>query len=148
MANAYHTTDPEKLLELKRLEADALLDLLRTINQAGLEISQLCLITRNLLRAQLGVRKMVFYYELNHVWKEGMRTGFPPLPEDAFAELLEFHYTTAISASLHPALGRYGVQYVVPVSNRDAPIACFAIAEFAETEIELRNDLIFIETLG
>ena len=42
--NVYDTNDPKKLLALKRLEADALLDVLRTINHDELKIIQLCTI--------------------------------------------------------------------------------------------------------
>ncbi|MEL6626851.1 MAG: hypothetical protein AAFQ92_15080, partial [Bacteroidota bacterium] len=72
--NVYNTTDPQKLLELKRLEADALLDVLRTINHEGMTIRNLCLIVRNTLRAQLGVRKMAIFYLEEDTWLEDLLT--------------------------------------------------------------------------
>ncbi|MDX1906268.1 MAG: PP2C family protein-serine/threonine phosphatase [Bacteroidia bacterium] len=148
MNNAYNTNDPQKLLELKRLEADALLDVLRTINQAELNVRQLCLIARNVLSAQLGVRKMVFYYGSNISWTEGMRLGFRPFSEAAFAEVLEMTQITRVNETEHPALRLSGAEYVVPVINQKEAVAYFIIAQFADTEIETQGDLIFIETLG
>jgi sigma-B regulation protein RsbU (phosphoserine phosphatase) len=146
--NVYHTSDPEKLLELKRLEADALLDILRTINQAGLEVPQLCTITRNLLMAQLGVRKILFYYESPEGWAEGIRAGFKPLPAGAREELREIRALTRVEAAACPELSACGIEYVVPIVQRDQSLAFFAVSEFADSEIEARSDLIFIETLG
>lgn len=149
MKNAYNTNDPSKLLELKRLEADALLDVLRTINQSDeLRISQLCMIARNVLIAQLGVRKMMFYYDAGGEWAEGMRVGFPEFGEAQLKELFTVNKLTEISPESFPALAELRVEYVVPVDNRGNIMAYFCIADFADTEVEAQNDLIFIETLG
>ncbi|MEM6764667.1 MAG: PP2C family protein-serine/threonine phosphatase [Bacteroidota bacterium] len=148
MENAYNTTDPKKLLELKRLEADSLLDVLRTINHAELKISQLCMIARNVLRAQLGVKKMIFYYQQENGWVEGTRLGFKPLPPSARNELFNIKALTSINGETYPLLNKDGVEYVVPINNREETTAYFAIADFADSEIEAENDLIFIETIG
>ncbi|MEM8897060.1 MAG: PP2C family protein-serine/threonine phosphatase [Bacteroidota bacterium] len=148
MENAYNTTDPKKLLELKRLEADSLLDVLRTINHAELKISQLCMIARNVLRAQLGVKKMVFYYQHENGWVEGTRLGFPPFPPSARDELFSIKTLTRVDGDSHPLLNKYKVEQVIPINNRDETTAYFAIADFADSEIEAENDLIFIETIG
>ncbi|MEZ4773415.1 MAG: PP2C family protein-serine/threonine phosphatase [Bacteroidia bacterium] len=148
MKNAYDTNDPKKLLDLKRLEAAALLDVLRTINHYELNIIQLCTIARNVLRAQLGVKKMSFFYETSEVWKEGMRLGFDGFSEDAVLEMLVLKKTTPIKNKLQPHLAKLGVEYVVPIVNRGASKAYFCIADFADSEMETQNDLIFIETLG
>lgn len=148
MENAYNTNDPKKLLELKRLEAAALLDVMRTINHYELNISQLCTIARNVLRAQLGVRKMAFYYEFENVWREGMRLGFDPFSEEAIEELMKVRITTSVNAEAFPKLEKQNVEYIVPVTNRGTAKAFFVIADFADSEVEAENDLIFIETLG
>lgn len=146
--NAYNTNDPRKLLELKRLEADALLDILRTINHDDLKIGQLCKIARNVLRAQLGAKKVIFYYQANRDWVEGIRMGFEGLPDVADEELFRLHEITEITEAEHPALFQTSAEYVLPISNRDAAQAYFVVADFADSEVERQNDLIFIETIG
>ena len=148
MENVYNTTDPQKLLDLKRQEADALLDVLKTINHDELNIKQLCLIARNTLRAQLGVKKMVFFYEYEQLWKEGIQVGFPAFSRSEIEEMIDIKTITVISSEYHPALYNRGVEYVVPIKNRDEVSAFFAIADFADSEIEAQGDIIFIETLG
>ncbi|MEZ4830302.1 MAG: PP2C family protein-serine/threonine phosphatase [Bacteroidia bacterium] len=148
MRNAYDTTDSQKLLQLKRLEAAALLDVLRSINHHELNIQQLCTIARNILRAQLGVRKMSFFYEISNQWKEGMRLGFSPFSEETAGEMIQLKKTTQIKEKQHPELHRSGIEYVIPVVNRGMAKAYFCVAEFADSEMETQNDLIFIETLG
>jgi sigma-B regulation protein RsbU (phosphoserine phosphatase) len=148
MRNVYNTTDPSKLLELKRLEADALLDVLRTINSSEIDISRLCRIARNVLRAQLGVKKVIFYYEYEGSWVEGMRMGFDPMELDALEELIHFKKTTKVTSGFAPFLMAMGAEYVIPIINRGEPSAYFVIADFADTEMEVQNDLIFIATLG
>ncbi len=148
MRNVYNTTDPKTLLALKRLEADALLDVLRTINHAELKISQLCTIVRNVLHSQIGVKKMGFFYRAEDEWIEGLRMGFEEVSPDARAELFTIKRTQAISPSKHPALAALRIEYIVPINDRGVSNAYFTIAEFADSEVEAQSDLIFIETLG
>ena len=148
MENVYNTTDPQKLLDLKRQEADALLDVLRTINHNELNIKQLCLIARNTLRAQLGVKKMIFFYEYQGTWKEGIQIGFPTFSKADIEEMIDIKSISAITPESHPGLHLQGVEYVLPIKNRDEVTAFFAIADFADSEIEAQSDIIFIETLG
>lgn len=147
--NAYNTTDPSKLLELKRLEADALLDVLRTINQEDLQIDSLCRIAKYVLLGQLGVHKMAFFYEAGDNWEEGLRQGFSPLGLEAMQEMFAFQKEiTPISEETTPQLAQLKVEYIVPITHRDHARAFFLIADFADSEVEAQNDLIFIETLG
>ncbi|MFK7972602.1 MAG: PP2C family protein-serine/threonine phosphatase [Bacteroidia bacterium] len=148
MKNVYQTDDPHRLLQLKRLEADAMLDVLRTINLTDTNADQLSVIARNVLRAQLGVRKVTFFYEFEDQWREGMRLGFDELSVQALEELILYTKTTKVTAGIAPHLASLGAEYVVPIMNRDAPSAFFVVAEFADSEMETQNDLIFIETLG
>lgn len=148
MNNLYHTADPARLLELKRLESDAILDVLRTINQDTLSIQQLCLIARNLLRAQLGVKRMKFIYKSHGAWLEGINLGFSALSDAQTAELFTLRKTAALRTGAFPALAETPAEFALPIVNRGEPVAYFLIAEFADSEVEIQNDLIFIETLG
>lgn len=148
MRNVYDTQDPKELLKLKRLEADALLDVLRTINSTEIGIERLCKIAMNVLRAQLGVKQVTFYYEYEGNWLEGMRLDFDKLEIDAIEELLHFKKITKVTSGFAPALYEMGVEYVIPILNRGEPSAYFIIANFADSEMEVQNDLIFIATIG
>jgi sigma-B regulation protein RsbU (phosphoserine phosphatase) len=148
MRNVYDTQDPKELLKLKRLEADALLDVLRTINSTEIGIERLCKIAMNVLRAQLGVKQVTFYYEYEGTWLEGMLLGFDKMELEAIEELLHFKKITKVTPGFAPALHEMGAEYVIPILNRGEPSAYFIIADFADSEIEVQNDLIFIATIG
>lgn len=148
MRNVYDTQDPKELLKLKRLEADALLDVLRTINSTEIGIERLCKIAMNVLRAQLGVKQVTFFYQYEGTWLEGMRLGFEKMGLEAIEELLHFKKITKVTAGFAPALHEMEAEYVIPILNRGEPSAYFIIANFADSEIEVQNDLIFIATIG
>lgn len=148
MENVYQTNDPQKLLQLKRLEAAALLDVLKTINHYEHSVPRLCRIAQNVLRAQLGVRKMAFIYHAKSGWKEGIKTGFGPLENDQLEEMFTISAFAPILENTYPALSECGAEFVIPIKNRDEVFAFFLVADFADSEVEAQNDLIFIETLG
>lgn len=148
MRNLYDTRDPQELLKLKRLEADAILDVLRTINSTEMSVERLCRIAQNVLRAQLGVKALTFFYEYEGNWLEGMQLGFEKMSIIAIEELLQFQKTTKVTAGFAPALYHMGAEYVVPIINQGEPSAYFIVADFADSEMEVQNDLIFIATIG
>ncbi|MCI4669694.1 MAG: serine/threonine-protein phosphatase [Bacteroidia bacterium] len=146
--NVYQTTDPEKLLQLKRLEAEAILDILKSINNEKMSIKNLCLVVRNLLLTQLQVRKMAFFYESEESWIEGMRLKFSPFSEEAFDEMMAMTTTEKPVEDKQPNLLKLGIEYIIPIYNEGQIKAYFAIADFAESELEEQNDIIFIKTVG
>lgn len=148
MENVYQTNDPQKLLQLKRLEAAALLDVLRTINHYEHSVDRLCRIAHNVLRAQLGVKKMVFIFHAKTGWEEGIKTGFDLLVNDHLEEIFTITRFTEVNEENFPTLYTLKVEYVIPIKNRDEVFAFFLVADFADSEVEVQNDLIFIETLG
>ncbi len=150
MKNTYHNAGPERLLELKRLEADTLRDLLRSVNNPALDTKSVCMIVRNVLRAQIGVKKMIFFYKAEQQWKEGIRTNhFETATNEAIAEMQLLHYTTQITEEVLPNLCELGIEYVIPLNSAGGLTnAYFLIADFADTEEETQSDLIFIETVG
>lgn len=149
MKNHYHNAAPEKLLELKRLEADTLRDLLRSVNNPVLETKSVCMIVRNVLRAQIGVKKMLFFFKADKDWREGIRANFEILNNEALAEMQLLHYTTKITEEVLPHLSELGIEYVIPLNSAGGLTnAYFLIADFADSEEEAQSDLIFIETVG
>lgn len=146
--NFYNTEDPEVLLRLKRQEADALRDVLRSINMSQLKTKQIFKIAQNTLLAQIGVRKMNFVYREEDGLKYGMERGIGRLNGEAELELPTNLRVLQIDPETHQALHKLGVQYVVPINFRNEVSAWFMVADFADSEAETENDLIFIETIG
>ncbi len=146
--NYYNTDDPEVLLRLKRQEADALRDVLRSINTRQLKRRQIFMIAQNTLMAQLGVRKMLFVYRHDDELNYGMVRGIPKLDDEAVLELPTELKVVQVVPDVHQGLHERGVEYIVPINYRNAVNAWFLVANFAETEAETENDLIFIETIG
>jgi sigma-B regulation protein RsbU (phosphoserine phosphatase) len=145
---AYNTNDPELLLRLKRQEADALRDVLRSINQAHLRPEHIFKVARNTLLAQCEVHKMKFVYRNDEGFHTGMRHGFSQITPGALSELPSDLDAMEVNALHHPSLYAMGVEYVVPVNYRNQVAAWLLVAEFAESEAERDNDLIFIEIIG
>ncbi len=145
---AYNTNDPELLLRLKRQEADALRDVLRSINQAHLRPEHIFKVARNTLLAQCEVHKMKFVYRNEEGYHVGLRHGFPIMPPEAIQELPIHLDPLQVDPVLHPVLHGMGVEYIVPVNYRNQVAAWFLVAEFAESDAERENDLIFIEIIG
>lgn len=148
MVNVYDTNDPEKLLRLKRQEADALRDVIRSIHGSRLKPEQFFKITQNVLLAQLRVRKMKFVYKLGEQFVSGLNWRLEKLSEAACAELPNSAAVLEVTQEKYPALKAVGAEFVVPLSFRKGINAWFLVAEFADSEAEQENDLIFIETIG
>ena len=148
MKNVYNTTDPEVLLSLKRQEALAMRDVIRSMNQAHLKPEHIFKIAQNTLLAQLGVRKMAFFYKQETGFQTGLKRGFPEVSDQLFAELPSNLELLHVSPIKNPILSAFGAEYVVPVQFRNDVGAWFVIADFAESDAERENDLIFVETLS
>lgn len=146
--NFYNTEDPEVLLRLKRQEADALRDVLRSINMSQLKTRQIFKIAQNTLLAQIGVRKMSFVYRDEEGLQYGMERGISRLNHEAELELPCNLRVQQVEPEAQEALHKLGVQYVVPINYRNEVNAWFLVADFADSEAETENDLIFIETIG
>ncbi|MFN0200427.1 MAG: PP2C family protein-serine/threonine phosphatase [Bacteroidia bacterium] len=147
--NVYHTTDPEKLLALKRLEADTLRDIVRSIYDHTQDLSKTFKVVKNGVVTQLKIKKLFFFYETDFNWFEGIRHGWrEALSVEARAEMLGIHTTVKIEADTFPNLFEYGVEYVLPIKVSYVTRAYFLVAEFADSEEETHNDLIFLETVG
>ena len=128
--NFYNTEDPEVLLRLKRQEADALRDVLRSINMSQIKTRQIFKIAQNTLLAQIGVRKMSFVYREEDGIKYGMKRGIGKLDHDAELELPTNLRVQQIDPMIQVGLHELGVQYVVPINYQNAVNAWFLVADF------------------
>jgi len=144
--NAYDTEDPEKLLALKRQESDALLDIIRVMNK-GVNENQLIKVAFNLLRAQLGIGKLAFYRKKEAFWHLIEKTGYTNLPETVpYAN--DLNKGPVKGGKLTESIDKSEMAYLIPLQNRDLTEGFFIIDEFADSEAEVLNDIIFIETVG
>ena len=146
--NLYDTNDPEKLLLLKRQESFALLDVIRSINVAQLNLQNIFKIAKNTLLAQLGVRRMAFVFQKGDKYFTEMKHRIKEPTPQIQEELPITLGPMKVDPEDYPYLTEEGVEYVIPFIYGDGVGAWIMIADFAESEAEAENDLIFIETLG
>ncbi len=147
--NAYRSNDPNVLLELKRQESQAILDIVRC-TQPNMPTLNLILIVINTIRAQLGVKKLtlLIYDEQSDSIKIEKNYGFKWSADAQFQFLKDITEITDASQINLPFIKEQKVEYIIPIIRNLAPFAWFFIADFADTEEEKLNDLIFIETVG
>ncbi|MCS7073302.1 MAG: serine/threonine-protein phosphatase [Bacteroidia bacterium] len=145
MINAYNTNDPAKLLLLKRQEADAMLDVLRAV-QPNLTAKHFIFIVVNTIRAQLGVKKILLVSRTQNEYHVLSNFGFSHLLNLDFSFLGEIRFTQPCSPVF--SLPEPSPEYIVPLGNKQNPEAWFLVSEFADSDSEVENDLIFMETLG
>ena len=145
--NAYNTDDPEQLLELKRQEAAAMLQIVRS-DFVNLEPKEWINLVVRTIREQLGVRRLQLVTNIGGRIENQVNFGFPEFANDAYQLLLSCRRITEPSFGRYEELMYIGVEYIIPLGQSEVPDAWFLIAEFAESEAEVSNDLIFIETAG
>ncbi|MCS6904907.1 MAG: PP2C family protein-serine/threonine phosphatase [Bacteroidia bacterium] len=145
--NAYNTTNPEELLLLKKQEAAALLQVVRSISLT-LEpeelINLVCITSIN----QLGINKLILVTYLEEQFAIQFHHGFDYCNVEELKSLRTIGQLTKISNPSEFNLPAIGIEYVIPLGNPQAPGGWFLIADFADSEAEAENDLIFIETIG
>ncbi len=147
--NAYQSNDPNVLLELKRQESQAILDIVRC-TQPTMPALNLILIVINTIRAQLGVKKLtlLFYDEQTDKIKIEKNYGFKWNSDIDFDFLKDVYEITNIQDIDNEILKNQHVEFIIPITRNSVPCAWFFIADFADSEEEKQNDLIFIETVG
>jgi sigma-B regulation protein RsbU (phosphoserine phosphatase) len=146
--NLYQSSDPELLLRLKRMESERMLDIVRS-DQPDVNPAELIDRVVSIIRGQLGVRCIAFIRVVDDQMIIESNHGFGPLAVSSYERLIKCRLTTKVTHSLYKSLFDKGVEYIVPLSrNGYDPKAWFLIAQFADSEEEKRNDLLFIETAG
>lgn len=147
--NAYRSNDPSILLELKRQESQAILDIVRC-TQPNMSSLNLISIVINTIRAQLGVKKLTFllYDEDSKKIKIEKNFGFKWGTGGGFDFLNNISEITDVKNIDIEILHNQNVEFIIPIIRNSLPFAWFLIADFADSEEEKQNDLIFIETVG
>ena len=147
--NAYNTTDPAKLLALKREEAGIILDVVRSIHPT-ISLTLMIETVATRIIEQLDVRKLLYLNAENGVLQIRYRHNFPPVEAQQLEFLASIRTTQAVNPVEQPVLAELGAEYIIPLGSaaKESPSGWFIIADFAESEEETQNDLIFIETIG
>ena len=122
-----------------------MLDVLRAV-QPNLTAKQFIFIVVNTIRAQLGVKKILLVSRLANQFKIHTNFGFSHLSGLDFSFLLDTKYTQPFPRNLDSPDPL--PEFVIPLGNKQNPDAWFLVSEFADTDSEAENDLIFMETLG
>lgn len=148
--NVYNTTDPATLLELKREEAKIMLEVVRSIHP-NMRSQELINTVVQVIINQLDVNKLILITNLKDQKKIEFTYNFPSLQTQNLSFLDQFRTTTAVSVELEfDLLNNIKAEYIIPLGRKEGghPTAWFIIADFAESEAETLNDIIFIETVG
>jgi sigma-B regulation protein RsbU (phosphoserine phosphatase) len=147
--NAYNTTDPAKLLALKKEEAGIILEVVRSIHPT-ISLTLMIETVATRIIEQLDVRKLLYLNTENGILQIRYQHNFPPVDVKQLEFLTTIRTTQAVNANDHPALFELGAEFIIPLGStaKECPSGWFIIADFAESEEETQNDLIFIETIG
>jgi len=146
--NPYHNAPPQRLLDLKLQESNALLELLRSMTGHHTP-EHMARVAGFTLKGQLGIKKICLL--LNHkgvlqsitcegfqgrFWKEGELSN------------LNTHLPVPVQQDRHPSLYKAGVEYIILVSGKSNIEGFMLVGAFAQSEAELQNDLIFMQTVA
>jgi sigma-B regulation protein RsbU (phosphoserine phosphatase) len=148
--NVYNTTDPATLLELKREEAKIMLEVVRSIHP-NMRPQELINTVVLVIIKQLDVNKLILVTNLKDQKKIEFIYNFPSLQSNDLSFLDQFKTTTPVTDHQEfELLQQIHAEYIIPLGRKEGghPTAWFIIADFAESEAETLNDIIFIETLG
>jgi sigma-B regulation protein RsbU (phosphoserine phosphatase) len=145
--NAYNTTNPEELLRLKKQEAAALLQVVRSISLT-LEPKELIQLVCKTAINQLGINRLILVTYFEEKFATQFYYGFPDFGPVDWGGLLTIGQLTCVKYNPISALPAIDIEYIIPLGNPQSPAGWFLIADFADSEAEAENDLIFIETIG
>lgn len=147
--NEYNTTDPSTLLRLKRQEAEAMLNLVRSVNPQSPKEDIIEKVV-DTIRRQLGVEKLMVVLrneKKQHILE--VNYNFGPPPPGSLSQLDAVVEITDTRKLKKTFMQELGVEYIIPLgTDKKEPKAWIMIADFADTEAEVMNDLVFIETVG
>lgn len=147
--NVYNTTNPAELLELKRQEALIMLDMVRTLNPTSKPLELVDHFIPKIIN-QLDVNKLVFVFKIDSKLEVLYNHNFPSVNVSEFAFLNTIYLTTPVSKLNSTVLDELKAEYVIPLGGylTNETTGWLIIADFADTDEEVVNDLIFIETVG
>jgi sigma-B regulation protein RsbU (phosphoserine phosphatase) len=147
--SAYNSSDPAILFAYKQQEAIALLDIVQSISP-NVDRQELIRKVVDTIVEHADVKKLVLLLNKEPEIELAWRSGFLQLPQLDSQLLVATNTTTKITSEVFPTLHAVGVEHIVPIGDVESsvPLGWFLIADFAESEEEEENDLVFIKTIG
>jgi len=138
----------ERLLSIKQLQIDSLLDITRAVN-SNMPITALARIYENILHAQLGVRQLaLFTKEADGSWICITPGDLPGsiLNYDVELRFSLFTFTTPVAAIKDEVLK--GFDFLIPVVHKKEPIGYALIGSFGSEQSDTNDEkLKFIQTI-
>ena len=138
----------ERLLAVKQLQIDSLLDITRAVN-SNMPITALSRIYENILHAQLGVKQLaLFIKESDDNWMCITPCELPGsiLNYDVEAKFPLFTFTTPVAAIKDDTLKDF--EFLIPVLHKKEAIGYALIGSFGNEQSDTKDEkLKFIQTL-
>lgn len=143
-------------LELRRGEVEAVQEVVRLL-APSIRDTALLISAASILRSRFGVEKLAYIhtFTLTHQPKLAYFHNFPSISQEALRECMD--YTTTAVPKADSFLAHMGVEIVMPLGRYVGPStrvriveprAWWLLGQFAETEEEKANDLLYLEIIG
>lgn len=149
-SNAYHNASTDQLLQLKRQESDSLLEIVRVIN-SNHSPDQMAKIAALTLVGQLGIGKMGLYLFKDRVpapiYLKGIKEQ-PEFNEELWKLSLQDKRPIPVVQNQQPYLYQQGIEYILCLRGNSHTEGYLLVGDFAQSEQELQNDLIFMQTVS
>jgi len=158
--SAVSSVDMDRLLrELanRRSEVEALQEVVRLLAPARPRDTALLIAVASILRARFGVKRLAYLHTFTQDKQPRLAYfhNFPSISRDALEEAMQA--TSIYFPEADSLLGRMGVEVVMPLGryvgpsprvHRVEPKAWWLFGDFAESDDERANDLIYLEVIG
>ena len=137
--------DIERELILKQLQVNRLLSLTQAINN-NVSSSGLYKMYSSFLNSEMGIKKMVLYFNENEKWKSKAEINVAPslLNIDISEELPLYTKVSSLNEPDHPLISQFDV--IIPVIHKKEPVAYVFIGGLKEEE-DMLSKVQFITTV-
>lgn len=149
-SNTYHNASTDQLLQLKRQESDALLEIVSVINSKH-SPEQMAKIAALTLVGQLGIGKIGLYLFkegiLNSVFLKGIKEQVE-FNNELWKLSLNEKKPIPINKDQQKFIYDSGIEYILCLQGNSQTEGYLLVGDFAQSEQELQNDLIFMQTVA
>lgn len=149
-SNTYHNASTDQLLQLKRQESDALLEIVSAIN-SNHSPEQMAKIAALTLVGQLGIGKIGLFLFKEGVLKSVFLKGIKEHPEfnhELWKLNLNVKKPIPINQEQQHFIYQSGIEYIICLQGNSQTEGYILVGDFAQSEQELQNDLIFMQTVA
>jgi len=158
--SSFSSVDVERLsreLAIRRSEVEALQEVVRLLVPGRPRDTALLIAVASILRARFGVKRLAYIHTFTPDKRPKLAYfhNFPSISRDALEEAMQA--TSMYFPEPDSLLGRMGVEVVMPLGryvgpntrvHQVEPKAWWLLGDFAESDEERANDLIYLEVIG